>query len=130
MHSRTKSCVTCVSVCNTDVESFVSVYLRDSVNVFKINFNFPTLSKVFFTFPFLNVTKSVEKGFSSILLLPQTFANPLPREEGIDGGWEVIANALAWFESRTSLQFRRVPGARPLLLMGGWMVGWQVSTKG
>ena len=52
---------------------------------------------------------------------------PRPREEGIDGGWEVIANALAWFESRTSLQFRRVHGARPLLLMGGWMVGWQVS---
>ena len=55
--------------------------------------------------------------------------NPRPRGPWIDGGWEVIANALACFESLASLQFRRVPGARPLLLMEGWMVGWQVSRK-
>ena len=124
MHSRTKKCVTCVSVCNTDVASFVSVYIGDSVNVFNNSFQ-----------GFLHVSislhhKKCRKGLLLFIAFALNVCKLLPREEGIDGGWEVIANALAWFESRASLQFRRVPGARPLLLMGGWIVGWQVSTKG
>ena len=74
--------------------------------------------------------KKCRKRLLLYIAIAQNVCKPRPREEGIDGGWEVIANALAWFESRTSLQFRRVPGASQLLLMEGWMVGWQVSTKG